>query len=96
MRLEFDAAVDEALRRTESPLIVDLSSVGYLDTTALSTLVRAYQQTQRQSDTLSLVVPAGSTRKLFSITNLDRLFSIHETLDEAISASAPGAHPESA
>lgn len=91
----FDSAVDHALRQTASPLIIDLSAARYFDTTGLSALVRAHvKKVQQQHDTLYLVIPPGSMRRLFAINNLDRKFSICDTLDDAVArASTEGQRP---
>jgi anti-anti-sigma factor len=59
--------------------VVDFTGCRYIDSTVLTVLVRA---SKKNGDALHVVIPLGShIRRIFAITNLDRMIRIEETLD---------------
>ena len=83
------AAVREALLEccAESPerLIVDLSDVKFIDSTALGVLIEARTRLANRRGFL-LAAPGLETRRALEVSGLDRHFSVHETLDAAKTA----------
>lgn len=71
----------------ESParLIVDLSAVRFIDSTALGVLIEARTRMPNRRGFL-LAAPGLETRRALEISGLDRYFSVHESLDEARAA----------
>jgi anti-sigma B factor antagonist len=84
------AAVREALLEccSESPerLIIDLSNVKFIDSTALGVLIEARTRMSNRRAFL-LAAPGLETRRALEISGLDRHFAVHETLDDARAAS---------
>jgi anti-sigma B factor antagonist len=68
----------------ESPdrLIVDLSAVKFIDSTALGVLIEARTRMPNRRGFL-LAAPGLETRRALEISGLDRHFSVHESLDQA-------------
>jgi len=79
-------AVREALLEccAESPerLIVDLSGVRFIDSTALGVLIEARTRLPN-SRGFMLAAPGLETRRALEISGLDRHFTVHESLDAA-------------
>ena len=72
----------------ESPerLVVDLSEVRFIDSTALGVLIEARtKMTNRRA--FLLAAPGLETRRALQISGLDRHFTVHDTLDAALQAS---------
>ena len=72
----------------ESPdrLIIDLSGVKFIDSTALGVLIEARtRMTNRRG--FMLAAPGLETRRALEISGLDKHFSVHESLDDALGAS---------
>ena len=78
---ELTAALDEAIRRTSGLFVVDLSTVGFLDSTGIGCLIRARALLSADDRTLSLVCPPGSTRRVLEIVGVDELVAIYDTRD---------------
>jgi anti-sigma B factor antagonist len=76
------ACCDEAPDR----LIVDLSEVKFIDSTALGVLIEARTRMPNRRGFL-LASPGLETRRALEISGLDRHFTVHETLDSAHAAS---------
>ncbi len=70
-----------------SVVIVDLSEVGFIDSTGLGTLVAAHKRAAARGGALPLVCAQDRILKLLRITGLDDVFVIHPTLEEAVVAA---------
>jgi len=71
-----------------STVVVDLLDVTFLDSTALGVLVGAVKRCHEAGGELRLVVDQPRILKLFEITGLTDVFSIHST-PEAAGRQAP-------
>lgn len=69
-------------------IVVDLSAVTFIDSTALGVLIGGVRRLHAAGGAMSLVVTSRPVERVLSITGLDRVFSIHVTLDEALAALA--------
>ena len=67
-------------------VIVDLSEVEFIDSTALGVLIEARSKLPNKQAFL-LASPGLETRRALQISGLDRHFSVHETLPEALTAT---------
>lgn len=65
-------------------LIVDLSGVDYLDSAAVGMLVDVYKHAKAARSRLSLVGMRDLVRSVFEITQLDHVFSIYPSKEEAL------------
>ena len=72
----------------ESPdrLVVDLSDVNFIDSTALGVLIEARTRLENRRGFL-LAAPGLETRRALEISGLDKHFTVHESLDEALAAA---------
>ncbi|HEX6713136.1 MAG TPA: STAS domain-containing protein [Thermoleophilaceae bacterium] len=69
-------------------LIVDLSQATFLDSTALTSLVNAFDNLRRQGGgRLAIVAAEPRMRALFDVARLDRDFRIYETRADAVAAA---------
>lgn len=78
------ALLDECARSPER-LVVDLSRVEFIDSTALGVLIEARAKLPNRRAFL-IAAPRVQTRRTLEISGLDRHFTLHETLDDALSA----------
>jgi anti-sigma B factor antagonist len=77
----FTAAADGPER-----LVVELSGVTFVDSTALGVLIETRTRLANRRAFL-LVGPGLEIRRALEISGLDRHFAVHHTLDEALAAS---------
>jgi len=68
-------------------LILDLSEVDFIDSTALGVLVGALQDSQATGRVFRLVVDDPFLLKIFRITGFDGVFSIFPQVEDALSAN---------
>jgi anti-sigma B factor antagonist len=73
-----------ALGDAGADVVVDLTSVTFIDSTGVGLLVAALRRTERHGGRLVLVIDQESVMKIFRITALTRLFTIHRTLGAAL------------
>jgi anti-sigma B factor antagonist len=71
-----------------SRIIVNLEPVEFLDSTGLGVLVAALNRMRRQDGDVELVCSQSRILRVFEITGLTKVFTIHQSLD----AIASGAH----
>ena len=62
-------------------LALDLTDVGFLDSSSLGMLVTLLKRVRERGGDLHLVGVSGSPMKVFTLTGLDRVFEITGTTD---------------
>jgi len=67
-------------------LVVDLSGVTFVDSTALGVLIEARTKLPNRRAFL-IAAPRQETRRALEVSGLDRHFGVHDTLDEALAAA---------
>lgn len=78
-------ALNSACAQAPERLVVDLSEVEFLDSTALSVLIEARTKLNNRRAFL-LASPGLETRRALKISGLDGHFSVHESVQEALAA----------
>jgi anti-sigma B factor antagonist len=72
-------------------LVVDMESVEFLDSTGLGVLVGGLKRVRSHDGSLRIVCTQERLLKIFRITGLTKVFPIHDSIDEAVSAApVPG------
>jgi anti-sigma B factor antagonist len=67
-----------------SGLVVDLQDVDFMDSTGLGVLVARLKMVRHQNGWLRLVCTNEKVLRVFRITGLDKVFSIHDSVDGAL------------
>ena len=81
---ELKDKISELIQSGQTTLIVDLSGVAFLDSTGLGALVEARSATSEAGGSLPIVCSQDRILKLFTITGLDGVFSIHPDVGAAV------------
>jgi anti-anti-sigma factor len=82
----FQAGLLRALGAGRRGLIVDLSEATFMDSTALTSLVNAFDALRRQGGGLAIVASDPRMRTLFEVARLERDFEIYESREEALAS----------
>lgn len=69
-------------------LVIDLSAVEYIDSSGIANLVEALQATQNAGRALRLVAVSGQVYRVLKLARLDKVFTIHGALEDAIAEAA--------
>ncbi|GAC1315723.1 MAG: anti-sigma factor antagonist BldG [Acidimicrobiales bacterium] len=73
---ELWAAIDRALANDHVTLVLDLSQLGFVDSTGLGVFVRAGKELRAKGGTLVLRSPGERVAKLLALTRLEEVFEI--------------------
>jgi anti-anti-sigma factor len=84
LRELFAEAIGEVAGIAEPRLVLDLTAVAFLDSTALGCIVGAVRRIREAGGELSLVLPDSPARRIFEITGLDTILAVHSTRAEAL------------
>ncbi len=82
------AALMEAADRDEHEIVVDLSQLEFLDSTGLGALIGAHKRAAEHHGSIRLVAQEGQILRLLRITGLLDVFSVHPTIDAALTDHA--------
>jgi len=66
--------------------VVDMSGVAFMDSTALSALVRSKDALQKRGVSLRLAAPSDAVDRIFSVTGFSDFFEVFQSREAAISA----------
>lgn len=78
------AGLSTLLESGAKPVVVDLTEVGFLDSTGLGVLVAARTAAADAGRALPIACDHERILKLFKITGLDGVFEIHPSVDAAV------------
>jgi anti-sigma B factor antagonist len=78
----------EVIEDGSKSVIVDLSELGFIDSTGLGALVAARNHGAERSAAVRIVCPSERLLKLFRITGLHEVFAIYDSVAEAVAAGA--------
>jgi anti-sigma B factor antagonist len=79
------SALDEACAEAPERIVVDLGQVEFIDSTALGVLIETRTKLKNR-DGFLLAAPGLETRRALQISGLDKLFTVHGTVPEALGA----------
>lgn len=84
--IQFKDAFREAVAGVQGRILLDLGAVDFLDSSGLGAVVAAMKMlTPGQKLEIACLTP--SVEKVFRLTRMDTVFSIHASVDAALSGS---------
>jgi anti-sigma B factor antagonist len=81
---EVRSALLQAIDSGPTRIVVDMTEVDFVDSTALGVLIEARSKLGR--DGLTLAGPQIETRRTLQVSGLDRHLPVHDSVDDALSA----------
>ena len=79
------SALNDACAEDPERIVVDLGEVEFIDSTALGVLIETRTRLKNR-DGFLLAAPGLETRRALQISGLDKLFTVHDTVPEALGA----------
>ncbi len=67
-------------------IMVDLSEVGYIDSSGVASLVESFQAARKAGQNLVLVSVSDGAKRVLELARLDKVFTICDSLDDGIAA----------
>ena len=68
-------------------VVLDLSGVTFLDSTAIAVLLRAMKRLHTRGGHLRIAVPRSEIRRIFELTLLDRVFDLDASREDSLAAA---------
>ena len=81
-------AITELLVAGEVNLVIDLLAVDFIESTGLGALIGGRRRAHALKGSLVLACTEQQVLKIFRITGLDKVFTIHDTVEAATGRSA--------
>ena len=85
---EFKQQLLDVIGKGAKDVVVDFTDTTFIDSTTLGVLVGGVKRLRQNDGQLSLVCSDRNITKIFEITGLDRVFTIHATREEALGAQS--------
>lgn len=82
----FKSAVSRAIESKAGDLIIDLTDVGYMDSSGFGTLLSATKRIKPVGGSVILVGCSEAIERMLNITHLDTIFAVCSNLDEAMAS----------
>jgi anti-sigma B factor antagonist len=82
---EVRSALADACAQAPERIVVDLGEVEFIDSTALGVLIETRAKLDNRGG-LILAAPGLETRRALQISGLEKLFTVHDTVQEALGA----------
>jgi len=80
---ELRRLLDDEVSQQPRTMIIDLSGLRFMDSSALHALLRANRSLDRQGGVLALVSPQPAVAKILRLTTADRLIPVFDSVAEA-------------
>jgi anti-sigma B factor antagonist len=90
---EFKQQLLDVIGKGAKEVVVDFSDTTFIDSTTLGVLVGGVKRLRTNEGQLSLVCSDRNITKIFEITGLDRVFTIYESRQEAVSHLGSATQP---
>ena len=86
VRADFRSVLDAVVANTDSPLIVDLTGVRYIDSSGFAELISAWKRMTEGHKRL-YIVSSPTVRRLLRILGLERVFDYYGTQRSAVATA---------
>jgi anti-sigma B factor antagonist len=83
-RDELRGILDAEVAQEPGTLILELSGLRFMDSSALHVILQANRTLDRQGGVMALVAPQEAVAKMLHLTTADRLIPVFRTVDEAV------------
>ena len=81
---EFQQALERGIGSGARRVIVDLTDVSFIDSTALSVMVKGAKQLDAREAALDVVCPEGQVSRIIEMTGLHQVMAVHPHRDAAL------------
>ena len=81
------SALNEAVGNGDSPLVVDLTEVVFMDSTGLALLLNAHRRLTRRGTGFAVVCDEGPVKRVFAITDMMEVLQVCQDRADAVQAA---------
>ncbi len=68
----------------KKPVLVDLSGVGYIDSSGVASLVESLQTARKSGSNVILVAVSEGAQRVLQLARLDKVFTICDTVEDGL------------
>jgi anti-sigma B factor antagonist len=79
--------LNDAVGRSEGPVVVDLTKVGFMDSTGLALLINAHRRVMRRGFGFAVICPPGPLQRVFEVTDMVDTLQVRPDRDGAVDAA---------
>jgi anti-sigma B factor antagonist len=83
---QFKEAISSIIASGQKHLIIDMTSVNYMDSSGFGALLSATRKLRPEGGTINLVKVTAAIDRILNITRLNTVFATHDSIDEALKA----------
>ena len=83
---QFRSEIEQQLQNGNNKLIIDLTNVPLLDSTALGVIIVTLQVLQRSGGKLVLLNPQNAVTSILEVTRLTSILEVYDTEEAALNA----------
>ncbi|HBH55021.1 MAG TPA: anti-sigma factor antagonist [Planctomycetaceae bacterium] len=83
---QLGSQINDLVARGETRILLDLTGVGFIDSSGISELVSGYSQVKRAGGDLKLSSPKPLIRQVFQVVKLTSRIEVCETLESGVAA----------
>lgn len=78
------AAIERAAEGGSSAVVVDMSGIAFMDSTALSTFMRSKDALEERGVSLRLTTPSRAVDRIFDVTGFRDYFEVYPSREDAV------------
>jgi anti-sigma B factor antagonist len=82
---ELQEEMDDLIADQKTRLLIDLTELRFIDSTALGTLLHTARHARRKRGQVAVVCPDPAMRGLFELVGLNLIFPVEDSTDRALS-----------
>lgn len=79
--------LNDAVARSDHPIVVDLTRVGFMDSTGLALLLNAHRRVVRRGHGFAVICPLGPLQRVFEVTDMVETLQVHFDRESAVEAA---------
>jgi anti-sigma B factor antagonist len=84
---QLKALVQSAVTKGQTPVVIDLSGVTFMDSTGLAALISGLRVTRQAGSDLRIAGAASQVLSVLQMTGIDRIIRPYASADEAVHAA---------
>ncbi len=88
--IHLEKAFEVAMKAGNKRVVLDLSELGYIASAGVGLFINTQHKLKTDGGDLQLASPTPNVREIFGILGLDTIFTIHPSIDAAVTAATKG------
>jgi anti-sigma B factor antagonist len=81
--------LNQVVTEPRGPVVVDLTGVGFMDSTGLALLINAHRRLTRRGQGFAVVCPPGTLWRVFEVTDMVDMLCVCPDVESATQAAVP-------